>query len=78
MTHNRPTGYRGRALPARRSFQDSEELRCLLRRLHAQGDGAWTHDPIAAELMRYARDKYAALPASTSTIRGRRSRRPFK
>lgn len=42
-------------------FRNGEELRCLLCRLHEQGPGAWTHDPGAAELMKYARDKYAAL-----------------
>lgn len=43
------------------SFLEGEELRCLLCHLHEQGPGAWIHDPVAAELMKYARDKYAAL-----------------
>lgn len=47
--------------PMSGDFAHSEELRCLLCRLHEQGPGAWTHDPVAAELMKYARDKYAAL-----------------
>ena len=61
MTHNRFTDHRKQTLPARREFIDSEDLRCLLCRLHEQGEGAWVHDPVAADLMRYARDKYAAL-----------------
>ncbi len=33
----------------------------MLRRLHASGRGAWEHDPVAAELMAFAAEKYAAL-----------------
>ena len=61
MTHNRFTDHRKQTLPVRREFIDSEDLRCLLCRLHEQGEGAWVHDPVAADLMHYARDKYAAL-----------------
>ena len=49
------------ASPPPPEFQNSEELRFLLCRLHEQGRGAWMHDPIAAELMHYTRDKYAPL-----------------
>lgn len=42
-------------------FEDSEELRALLNRLHQAGRGAWRDDPEAAALMRHAADKYAAL-----------------
>ncbi len=42
-------------------FRSGEELRNLLRRLHQAGPGAWAHDPIATDLMRFTRDKYAAL-----------------
>lgn len=42
-------------------FTTSAGLRALLNRLHAAGPGAWSADPIAQELMRYAADKYAAL-----------------
>lgn len=42
-------------------FEDSEELRALLNRLHQAGRGAWRNDPEAAALMRHAADKYAAL-----------------
>ena len=45
----------------RRGFENSERLRELLTRLDAEGPDAWRTDPVAAELMRYAADKYAAL-----------------
>lgn len=45
----------------RSRFEDSEELRALLNRLHQAGRGAWRNDPEAAALMRHAADKYAAL-----------------
>ncbi|MFT3889016.1 MAG: hypothetical protein QM713_12760 [Arachnia sp.] len=45
----------------RSRFEDSEELRALLNRLHEQGRGAWRDDPEAAALMRHAAEKYAAL-----------------
>lgn len=62
MKHNNRTAVHcGRALPALRGFEDSEELRFLLCSLHAKGDGAWARDPVAGKLMEYARDKYAAL-----------------
>lgn len=45
----------------RQGFEESEGLRVLLTRLHAQGQGAWRDDPEAAALMRHAADRYAAL-----------------
>lgn len=42
-------------------YRTSEGLRALLKRLHAAGRGAWEHDPVAAELMAFAAEKYAAL-----------------
>lgn len=39
----------------------SEELRCLLCRLHTQGHDAWVRDPAAADLMNYTSQKYAGL-----------------
>ena len=50
--------------PTRKSaehFTTSEGLRRVLTRLHQQGAGAWERDPVAAELMRFAANKYAAL-----------------
>ena len=44
-----------------RGFENSERLRELLTRLDAEGPDAWRTDPVAAELMRHAADKYAAL-----------------
>lgn len=42
-------------------FRNSEKLRDLLYRFHDAGDHAWEHDPVAAELMAFTRDKYAPL-----------------
>lgn len=42
-------------------YTTGEGLRVLLTRLHETGPHAWTHDPVAAELMRFAADKYRAL-----------------
>src|SRR5699024_4489436 len=42
-------------------FTRSEGLRALLNRLHEGGPGAWQSDPVAADLMVYAADKYGAL-----------------
>ncbi|OYO08843.1 hypothetical protein CGZ94_20335 [Enemella evansiae] len=42
-------------------FTRSEGLRALLNRLHEAGPGAWRHDPVAADLMIYAADKYDLL-----------------
>lgn len=42
-------------------FTRSEGLRALLNRLHESGPGAWQSDPVAADLMAYAADKYGAL-----------------
>lgn len=42
-------------------FESSEGLRALLARLHEAGPGGWRHDPAAADLMRFAAEKYAAL-----------------
>ncbi|MBB1515869.1 hypothetical protein H5398_07785 [Tessaracoccus sp. MC1679] len=47
--------------PSGPAFADSEGLRAVLMRLHEAGPGAWRHDPEAAELMRFAADRYAAL-----------------
>lgn len=44
-------------------FRSSEGLRALLTRLHNSGPRAWSHDRVAADLMEYARDKYAPLAA---------------
>src|SRR5690625_4192427 len=46
---------------AAEDFTTSAGLRALLDRLHAAGPDAWTGDPVAQDLMRYAADKYAAL-----------------
>lgn len=43
------------------TFHDSEGLRTLLDRLQSNGGSGWRTDPEAAELMRYAADRYAAL-----------------
>ena len=45
----------------RHGFENSERLRELLTRLDAKGPDAWRTDPVAAELMQHAADKYAAL-----------------
>lgn len=45
----------------RQGFEDSEGLRALLTRLHAEGRSAWQDDPEVAALMRHAAEKYAAL-----------------
>ncbi|ALG83208.1 hypothetical protein [Gordonia phthalatica] len=42
-------------------FTRSEGLRALLNRLYEGGPGAWQHDPVAADLMVYAAEKYGAL-----------------
>ncbi|WP_167131780.1 hypothetical protein [Paramicrobacterium chengjingii] len=42
-------------------YRSSEGLRALLNRLHAAGGRAWEQDPVAAELMGFAAEKYAAL-----------------
>ena len=46
---------------AAEDYRSSEGLRALLNRLHAAGRGAWEQDPVAAELMAFAAEKYAAL-----------------
>ncbi|GFZ89704.1 hypothetical protein [Nesterenkonia alkaliphila] len=46
---------------AAEDFTTSDGLRALLTRLHKSGEGAWTHDPVATELMVFAAEKYAAL-----------------
>jgi len=43
------------------AFACSEGLRALLVRLDAAGPGAWRRDREAAELMRFAAERYAAL-----------------
>lgn len=45
----------------RQSFEDSEGLRALLNRLHAEGRSGWQDDPEAAALMQHAADRYSAL-----------------
>ena len=50
-----------RPADARPPFTDPEELRAMLHRLHAAGEQGWRDDPEAADLMRYAMDKYGAL-----------------
>lgn len=42
-------------------FEDPQQLRMLLVALHYAGDGAWEHDPDAAELLAFATTKYATL-----------------
>ncbi|BEH01847.1 hypothetical protein brsh051_11280 [Brooklawnia propionicigenes] len=42
-------------------FTSGEGLRALLNRLHEAGPGAWQHDPVAADLMVYAAQKYDLL-----------------
>ncbi|SMX77742.1 hypothetical protein BAURA86_00893 [Brevibacterium aurantiacum] len=50
------------AMPDRpEDFRTGEGLRTLLMRLHDAGPGAWEHDPVVAELMAYAAEKYAPL-----------------
>lgn len=46
---------------AAENYTSSEGLRRVLNRLHQQGPGAWQHDPVAADLMSFAAEKYAAL-----------------
>jgi len=43
------------------AFRGSEGLRAVLDRLQSDGGIGWRADPEAAELMRYAADRYAAL-----------------
>lgn len=47
--------------PAGEDYTSGEGLRALLNRLHHAGPGAWEHDPVAAELMQYAAQKYTPL-----------------
>ncbi|OUZ07030.1 hypothetical protein BHE97_18155 [Aeromicrobium sp. PE09-221] len=42
-------------------FTTSDGLRTLLIRLHDAGPGAWSNDPVAAELMAYTAAKYEPL-----------------
>ena len=42
-------------------YRSGEGLRTVLNRLHDAGAGAWEHDPVAAELMGFVAEKYAAL-----------------
>ena len=51
-------------------FTRSEGLRALLNRLHEGGPGAWQSDPVAADLMAYAAEKYGGWPASTASTLG--------
>ncbi|MFV0307079.1 MAG: hypothetical protein ACK5OX_04980 [Desertimonas sp.] len=43
------------------AFADSEGLRAVLVRLHDSGAGAWQRDREAAELLRFAADRYEGL-----------------
>lgn len=47
--------------PAGEDYTSGEGLRALLHRLYDAGPGAWEHDPVAAELMGYAAEKYTPL-----------------
>lgn len=42
-------------------YTSSAGLRALLHRLHSGGERAWKHDPVAANLMAYAAEKYSSL-----------------
>ena len=42
-------------------YTTSAGLRALLHRLHQAGARTWEHDPVAANLMTYAAEKYSAL-----------------
>jgi hypothetical protein len=53
--------YVARTMAGDEDYRTSEGLRALLRRLRQQGAGAWEHDPVAAQLMAFAAEKYAAL-----------------
>lgn len=56
------TGMDGRTDDAcRDAFRGSEGLRTVLERLQSDGGAGWRTDPEAAELMRYAADRYGAL-----------------
>ena len=50
-----------RQADTRPPFTNPEGLRATLHRLHAAGEQSWRDDSEAAELMRYAMDKYGAL-----------------
>lgn len=58
--NTRTTGTANTSTPGE-DYRSSEGLRALLCRLHAAGRGAWEQDPVAAELMAFAAEKYAAL-----------------
>lgn len=61
MTDN-ATHHDERSVPsASADFLTGEELRCLLRRLHMQGQDAWMGDPVVADLPEYTSEKYAGL-----------------
>jgi len=60
MTNDTSTMSETSGRPAE-DYRTSEGLRALLKRLHTAGRGAWGHDPVAAELMAFAAEKYAAL-----------------
>ncbi|MEZ5125988.1 MAG: hypothetical protein R2826_07050 [Thermoleophilia bacterium] len=60
MTNNIRTASEAGGSPFE-DYRSSEGLRAVLKRLHAAGRGAWEHDPVAAELMAFAAEKYAAL-----------------
>ena len=60
MTHDTTTTHPANGRAAE-DYRTSDGLRALLNRLHAAGKHAWEHDPVAAELMQFAAEKYAAL-----------------
>ncbi|WP_409048469.1 hypothetical protein AB2L57_07790 [Microbacterium sp. HA-8] len=60
MTNNTRTASEASGSSAE-DYRSSEGLRALLKRLHVAGRGAWEHDPVAAELMAFAAERYAAL-----------------
>lgn len=59
MTHDTTTTHPANGRAAE-DYRTSDGLRALLNRLHAAGKHAWEHDPVAAELMQFAAEKYAA------------------
>ncbi len=53
--------YAARTMAGAEDYRTREGLRALLRRLRDVGPGAWEHDPVAAQLMAFAAEKYATL-----------------
>jgi hypothetical protein len=64
MTDNNPRTNNSRpsfTTSGAEDYRTSEGLRALLRRLHRVGVDTWEHDTVAAQLMTFAAEKYAAL-----------------